>query len=563
MTELLNGKVKVTDFHPRSNATGTSPRIVRFLPSLTDVAFLIPIFFLFFKLDGATSMLGDGDTGWHIRTGEWILRNGRIPHTDIFSFTKPGEPWFAWEWLWDVAFAGIHKHGGMAGVVLINILLISLTFALLFRLVRRKCSNDWISLAVTLLAAIGSSIHWLARPHLVTLFFVVIFCSVLDRVQDGNTRLLWVLPALTVLWTNLHGGFFVGIALLGAYAAGEIASALVVKNSAGFQPCKPYLSAAFGCLLASLINPYFYRLHVHILQYLSDSYQLRNISEFQSISFQSPAATYFEVMLMLGMAAVLWSLTRMQFAYVILIAGWAHLALISARNIPIFLIVTAPVVAEMLSVGLERLHTASVSGWVRRSAAATQRIATEFGAVDRMGRVPLFSGVAALVLAAGFFAATPSPKFRARYDPKKYPEKALAVLRNAELSKTIFTHDEWGDYLIYQLYPHSKVFIDGRSDFYGAKFGEKYLDIMNVKYDWEENLARYGVDTVLLPPDAALSSTLKESKRWRPIYDDGVAIVFRSTRANQVSAAVRDGGKDRDRAIDKHIEKQIERSQPL
>ncbi|MDQ6664520.1 MAG: hypothetical protein M3Z23_09010 [Acidobacteriota bacterium] len=553
----------MTQLHPGSNAASTPPWIVRFLPSLTDVAFLMPIFFLFFKLDGATSMLGDGDTGWHIRTGEWILRNGRVPHADIFSFTKPGQPWFAWEWLWDVAFAGIHKHGGMAAVVLINILLISFTFALLFRLVRRKCSNDWISIAVTMLAAIGSSIHWLARPHLVTLLFVVIFCSILDRVKDGRVRLLWVLPVLTVLWTNLHGGFFVGIVLLGAYAAGEIASALVTSNPAGIPRCKPYLWAALGCLLASLINPYFYQLHIHIVQYLSDSYQLRNISEFQSISFQSPVATYFEAMLMLGIAAALWSLTRMQFASVILIAGWAHLALISARNIPIYLIVAAPVAAGMLSAGLSHLKTAGVSGWVQRSAAAIQRVGAEFGAVDRMGRLPLVSGVAALVLTAGFFAATPSAKFRAQYDPKKYPEKAIAVLRVAGLSKSIFTHDEWGDYLIYQLYPDKKVFIDGRSDFYGAKFGEKYLDIMNFKYDWEENLAKYGVDTVLLPPDAALSSTLKESKRWRPIYDDGVAIVFRSARANQVSAVVRDGGKDRDRAIGINLNRQIERSQPI
>ncbi|MDQ6705565.1 MAG: hypothetical protein M3Z85_06335 [Acidobacteriota bacterium] len=168
----------MTELNPGPNAASTPPWIVRFMPSLTDVAFLMPIFFLFFKLDGATSMLGDGDTGWHIRTGEWIIRNGRVPHADIFSFTKPGQPWFAWEWLWDVAFAGIHKHGGMAAVVLINILLISFTFALLFRLVRRNCSNDWIAIAATLLAAMGSSIHWLARPHLVTLLFVVIFCSI-------------------------------------------------------------------------------------------------------------------------------------------------------------------------------------------------------------------------------------------------------------------------------------------------------------------------------------------------------------------------------------------------
>ena len=76
----------------------------RFLPSLTDVAFLMPLSFIFLKLDGARTLLSDGDTGWHIRTGEWILNHHQVPLTDIFSFSNPGAPWFAWEWLWDVIF---------------------------------------------------------------------------------------------------------------------------------------------------------------------------------------------------------------------------------------------------------------------------------------------------------------------------------------------------------------------------------------------------------------------------------------------------------------------------
>src|SRR5712692_10996196 len=73
--------------------------MVRLLPSLTDLAFLMPAAFVFLRMNGATGMLGDGDTGWHVRTGEWILANGRVPSQDIFSYTKAGQPWFAWEWL--------------------------------------------------------------------------------------------------------------------------------------------------------------------------------------------------------------------------------------------------------------------------------------------------------------------------------------------------------------------------------------------------------------------------------------------------------------------------------
>ena len=122
---------------------------IRFLPSLTDVAFLMPLVFLFVRMNGAQRLLGDGDTGWHIRTGEWILQNGRVPTTDFYSFTKPGQPWYAWEWLWDVVFAWLHQQAGMAAVVLASILVLCLTFALLFREVRRTCPNVLIAFGAT------------------------------------------------------------------------------------------------------------------------------------------------------------------------------------------------------------------------------------------------------------------------------------------------------------------------------------------------------------------------------------------------------------------------------
>jgi hypothetical protein len=97
-----------------------------------------------------------------------------------------------------------------------------------------------------------------------------------------------------------------------------------------------------------------------------------------------------------------------------------------------------------------------------------------------------------------------------------------------EPNQRIFTHDEWGDYLIYKLSPRGfKVFVDGRSDFYGGKFGQDYIEVLEVKHNWQETLDRYGVDTILLPCDAALTGALKESRRWRVAYDDGMAIVFR------------------------------------
>src|SRR5512140_2962345 len=113
---------------------------VKFLPSMADLAFLLPIGFIFGRMGGAHSLLADSDTGWHIRTGEWILAHGWVPARDIFSFSKPGEPWFAWEWLSDIILAGLNGVGGLSAVALFSIVMLSVTFTLLYRQVRRKSS---------------------------------------------------------------------------------------------------------------------------------------------------------------------------------------------------------------------------------------------------------------------------------------------------------------------------------------------------------------------------------------------------------------------------------------
>jgi len=536
---------------------------VKLLPSLADFAFLMPIVFLFGRLDGAKSLLSDCDTGWHIRTGEWILAHGWVPTRDIFSFSKPGAPWFAWEWLTGVLFAGLNALGGLQAVVIFSTLLLSVTFAALFLLVRRK-SNPLVAIAVTLLAASASSVHWLARPHLFTLLFVVLFYAALEQVQEGRTRLLGVpilaaLPVVTILWTNLHGGFFVGVIIILAFGGGEILRLVFSPNAADRRPAwlkaRGYFLSGLACLAASLVNPYTYHLHVHLAQYLRDSRNVQNIVEFLSISFHHPAAIYFEAMLVMAVAATVWNLRQGRFTDALLVLVWAHGALLAGRNIPIFAIVAAPTVAAAIQQWLLRMPDLNVAAWLRSSARKFNRVADDTAQTEGIARLHLASVVGVLLVAALIYAPNPPRKFRAEFDPKSYPAAALATLRG-DPSGRIFTHDEWGDYLIYHLYPVHKVFVDGRSDFYGDDFEEKYYDVLNVKYGWEKTLRGFGVDTILMPPDAPLSGALKESSRWRLVYDDGIALVFRSdsrTVGVQVSVAQAGGGEGRDREITKTL----------
>jgi len=507
--------------------------ILRLFPSLTDAAFLLPVIIIYGYLQGAKLLLGDGDTGWHIRAGEWILANGRVPQHDIFSYTKEGAPWFAWEWLWDVIFARLHQWGGLAAVVLGSLLVLCFTFALFYRLVRRHCSNDLLAFLITAVAAAGSSPHWLARPHLFTLLFVVLFLHLLERAREGRIRLLWLLPALTVLWVNLHGGFFVGIFLAGCYAAGGIFAWLIERDRAAariaLQGARPYVYAASGCLAASFLNPYSYHLHLHIWNYLRDPYLFQHIQEFQAASFQHPTAYYYGPLLLLGVLAAAWSARERRFEQTLLLSAWIWLGLYAVRNVPIAMLVCAPAVARMLDSWLSRLKQAQMASWWNRSAAAFQELSAEFAALDRPWRLHLASAVAFLAAAFLHFLPAPPEKFIARYDPKRYPEKALAVLGETAHAGRIFTHDEWGDYLIYKLSPRLKVFVDGRSDMYGEAFNRQFLDVMNAKPGWRETLAQHGVDTVLLPVDSPLTGALKESALWCAAFEDGMTVVFRRT----------------------------------
>jgi len=533
---------------------------VKLLPSLTDFAFLMPIVFLFCRMEGVKALLGDCDTGWHIRTGEWIVANHGVPARDIFSFSRPGDPWYAWEWLSDVLLAWLNSRGGLAAVALFSILLIAVTSVLLFRLARRK-SNAIVALLVTMVAAAASSVHWLARPHLFTLLFAVLFLGALERVREGRTRLaglpyLALLPAATILWTNLHGGFFVGILMIAAYGCGELLTMAFAadpgdRRQAGRNAGR-YFLCALACLAASLANPYFYRLHVHVWRYVSDPYQSQHIMEFLSLSFHHPAAIFFEGMLLTGAAAAFWYVSKGRFTEPLLLLMWGHAALLAARNIPIFMIAAAPLVAWAIEEWLARLPQLRVAEWLRNAVRKFNLVAAETSGTDDIGRWHLASVAGALVVAALLYAPSPPKAFRAEFDPDRYPAGAIETIRHDPTAR-IFTYDQWGDYLIYRLYPHTKVFVDGRSDFYGNDFEEKCIAVLSVKYDWEKILGGFGIDTILLPPSAPLSGALKESSRWRVVYDDGVALVFRSAQktAGESSSAATRGGTGRDREVTK------------
>ena len=142
--------------------------------SLGDLFVLILMLAAFGRPRAWQGLLADGDTGWHIRTGDYILQTGRVPVADLFSFTRHGQPWFAWEWLADVGFALLHRWHGLEAVVGFSALVLSLSAGLLLCWLLRRGSGLWVAVGVVLAAVSASSIHSLARPHIYSLLFVTL-----------------------------------------------------------------------------------------------------------------------------------------------------------------------------------------------------------------------------------------------------------------------------------------------------------------------------------------------------------------------------------------------------
>ena len=107
-----------------------------------------------------------------------------------------------------------------------------------------------------------------------------------------------------------------------------------------------------------------------------------------------------------------------------------------------------------------------------------------------------------------------------------FPINMVTAHQDRLSGSRLFTMDQWGDYILYKVWPRQKVFVDGRSDFYGQAFGEEYISLMNADFKWSEIVKRYGFDLMLLPVNWPLASVLKLSPEWRVVADDGTAILF-------------------------------------
>lgn len=512
---------------PAQTLSAAWPATVRarwWLPSMAEIVFVSV--FLWVLLGGqARALLADGDTGWHIRTGDYILSERRFPTTDLYSFSLPGAPWFAWEWGSDVLFSLAHRAAGLKGVAVFSGGLIALTSALLFQYMLWRQANVILAVVVMLAAASASSVHWLARPHLFTCLLVLVCLWLLEADRQRPGQRVWMLVPLAALWANLHGGFVVLIGMLAIYALAALIETVMAGGAKNWWAPLRYLSLALAAAAATLLNPYGHRLHLHILRYLNSDFIRDHVQEFQSPLFRSESMQVFELLLAAGLVAVpaLWR--RREYAQAMLVLALAHAALASVRHVLLYVTVAAPVAAGELSRLLEsRIPGSRKSGWAGILAEMAADYASGPGAAQRPGWLPLW-GCASIVVAALLLNSGPA-RWQVEFPREKFPLAAVVRTEKMIVGHRVFTSDQWGDYLIYRFYPNVRVFVDGRSDFYGSSVGQQYLEAQQAHYRWPELWKRYGFEVALVAPEWPLATLLKADPGWRLEYDDGQAVVL-------------------------------------
>ncbi|HVC34791.1 MAG TPA: hypothetical protein VNL16_14870 [Chloroflexota bacterium] len=466
---------------------------------------------------------GDGDLARHLRVGAYILQRHALFYHDVFSYTMLGKPFVPYEWLSEVLYTLAYQIGGLAGVAVLAGLIIATTYTLVTQFLSVRSVDPILAFAVGALAAATGALHWLARPHLFTALGAVVLLFVME--QPGKRR-LWPIVPVFVLWTNLHGGYLFGLALICIYLVGDLAESWLSRDQ---DRTEWYRRAIFDAkalglaLLACCANPSGLELFAHVTGYFGQRYLIDHTQEYLSPTFHVFSTQIFLGVLILVLTALALARTRPPLPHLLLVAVDLAFALYSVRNIPLFAVTALPIVALDFDPVWRRLLASP-----NRLALISSAISRRFARGEAQARLFAWPALATLVLVgaalnhgeiAGF------PLVDARFEPSVFPVAAVQRARAAHLTGRIFNEFEWGGYLLYA-WPEQKVFIDGQTDLYGETLTRTYAQIVDLDPGWRDALRSWDVSLVIVPADSALAAELEREPHWSVWYRDKTAEIL-------------------------------------
>ena len=354
---------------------------------------------------------------------------------------------------------------------------------------------------------------------------------------------------------KLHGGWIFGIALLGIYTFAAFVDSVRTQDEfaaiRASHRARAMASAFAASAVATLVNPFGWRLHAHIYRYLGDRYLMNHIDEFRSPDFHGWSQRTFAVILVLVLIAFAGNRLsdnrlsdnrgklRLSQLLVVLLAAYA--GFYSSRNLPVSSMLLVLIAGPILWGNFAALaEKRGAWHWVHNGAARISDFSDRMGAQEMELRGHLWPVVSvalafAICLQGGWLGSRQlihAQLIQAHFDPKKMPVAAVNFLQKEFVGKQpsaepVFSTDAWGGYLIYRMYPERKVVVDDRHDLYGSGRIRQYLILTQGEPGWQSVLKEWQIRTALLPSDSTLANLLRELPRdWRVAYEDKVAMVF-------------------------------------
>jgi hypothetical protein len=468
----------------------------RWWPGVPDLVFLLVLIAV--SIGGKTGLLNDPGTFWHLRLGREVLATHAVPRSDMLTYTRENVAWVDQSWAFDVGLAFLVDHAGWTAVLAATALGLAWIYASLARGLLRDGFAPVVVVIVTVFALGVGAVHFLVRPHLITLGLVLWTLRACQRQHERGGWAIAAIPLVMIVWANVHGGFLAGPVIVLAAALGHAVSGPL--DPARRRELVKFAVVFVLACAAPLVNPYRFGLYRHVGHLLISSGVTDLIDEYQPIPFGKANGRVMEWVVLALVAVPSLGARRIDRYALVHTVLWMHLALASIRNAPLFALAAAPALAQ----ALDGLPLA-----VRELG----RLGRRFSAWPVAATLAVGMAVAGGVRLGGF-------------SPKVWPLAALPVLDRQPLGAHLFHEQDWGGMIEAECRPTRRAYLDDRFELFGRQAILDYVDALQGGPAWDALRDRLRIELVWLRPERGLARRLAADPHWRELYRDGVSVLF-------------------------------------
>ncbi len=472
------------------------------------------------------------DFWWNVKSGQIMTQTGAFLSTDVLVWSPVREPYSNPQWGSQLLFYWAYALSPFV-LLTLRALIITATVGFLLWLCKWRSGSMRVATVATLVAYLTAWTNYGMRPQLFAFLPFVAFLFLLER-KDDHPLWLPLLVPIMIFWVNVHGSFFLGVALMGIYGFGTILEKFSTKNGRDWLLSRAALWQA-GCLVAAALstfaNPYFLNIYNYFFIATNDPIARSLNIEWQAPTLYDGTGQIFFAQLAILAVSFYFSKRRLRPTEVLLIVAFGYLSLISLRNVMWWGWITAPILAANL-VEWGRLIAES-----RKQKAERRNVSLE-AEENRNPKRELASlnWAIALILVVGALVFTPLWREANPLVPAparvalaaNTPSKLSSFIKSANVPTPIFNYMEWGGYLEWELYPTYKMFIDGRFEARKVEVWKDYLSVSRGRSDWQSTLDKYAVRTLVLNKEfhADLIPFVAKSPMWKKVYEDKVSLVY-------------------------------------